>query len=113
MPLTASRCPECGHVAYPVESICSVCAHQGESEPIELGPEGILYTFTVVHAAPPGVERPYALGYVDFVEGTRVFGRIVPGDNLTVGMKVRVVIEPDDGSETFWFEPVSESEGKA
>ncbi|MFQ5341084.1 MAG: Zn-ribbon domain-containing OB-fold protein [Anaerolineae bacterium] len=109
--LLGSRCPQCGHVAFPVESICSVCAHQGGGEPVELGPEGTLYTFTVVYAAAPGVETPYALGYVDFAAGARVFGRIVTGDNPVVGMRVRVVSDLSGDGDTFWFEPVAESEG--
>lgn len=110
--LLGSRCSRCGHIAYPAESICNACAHRGESEPIELSPGGILYTFTIVHVAAPGVETPYALGYVDFIEGARVFGRIIPWDNLAVGMRVRVVSGPAGGNrhgDAFWFEPIGES----
>lgn len=109
MPLTASRCPNCGQVAYPSESICNTCGHRGTSEPVEVSHEGTLYTFTIVHAAAPGVATPYALGYVDFAEGARAFGRIVSGEKLAVGMRVEVVV-PDDNRDTFWFVPVGESE---
>ncbi len=111
MTLIASRCPKCGHVAFPAESICSVCARRGRGEPVELSREGNLYTYTVVYVAAPGMETPYALGYVDFAEGARVFGRIVPGEGLAVGMKVQVVSGPD--GDTFFFEPVSEGRGSA
>jgi uncharacterized OB-fold protein len=107
LPLIASRCLICGHIAYPAESICSACAHRGKAEQVELGPEGTLYTFTVVYAGAPGVETPYALGYVDFHGGARVFGRIVSAESLAVGMRMRVVTGPD--SDAFWFEPVGES----
>lgn len=109
--LVGSRCSDCGHVAYPAESICNACGRRDKGEPIELGPVGTLYTFTVVYAGAPGVETPYAIGYVDFIEGARVFGRIVPGDNLAVGMKVGLVLAPD--SDIFWFEPVRENKENA
>ena len=109
--LLCSRCSHCGHVAYPTESICSACGRRDDYQSFELGPDGTLYTFTIVHVAAPGTETPYALGYVDFAEGARVFGRIVPEDHLAVGMMVRVVPVPGGGRDHFWFEPVGEGGG--
>lgn len=112
-PLSGSRCARCGHVAYPGESVCSACGRRDEHRPFQLTPEGTLYTFTIVHAAAPGVETPYALGYVDLVDGPRLFGRIASGDQLAVGIKVWLVPGPDGRSDEAWFEAANPDGGSA
>lgn len=108
--LQASLCSRCGQISYPPDDICASCGHQEASQRIELSSGGTLYTFTVVHAAAPGVETPYAIGYVDFAEGVRVFGRVMPYDRLSVGMNMQVVSEREGNGESFWFEPAGTNE---
>lgn len=89
LPLIGARCPHCDHIDFPPVSICSNCSSSDEREPVELGPVGTLYTFTIVHVAVSKENAPYAVGYVDFPEGVRVFGRINPPEQLSVQTKVR------------------------
>ncbi len=99
------RCSRCGYVTVQVPEVCRSCGQAGRGESIEIPEEGTLYTFTVVYAAPAGVNTPYAIGYVDFDRAIRIFGRIMPCDDLKVEMRVRLARGPFDGKITFCFQP--------
>jgi uncharacterized OB-fold protein len=73
---------------------------------VELGPEGVLYSFTVVHAGKD--KPPYGLAMVDFDAGVRVFGRLVEGASpATIGGVVRVVPHKlPDGASDYAFSPL-------
>jgi len=61
-----------------------------------LAAEGRLYTYTVIH---PGRDAdPYTIGFVDFPEGVRVFGRLdIPaGQRPSLGMPIAVRAAEDD-----------------
>ncbi len=112
--LIGSRCKACGKTAFPKRAICSECFSE-ELELIPLSRKGKLYTFTIIGYPPPGVEAPYAIGYVDLPEGVRVFSILVDWEkeNLRLGMDVELVIgrfkEDKEGNEvlTYKFRPVS------
>ena len=58
--------------------------------------QGIVYTETVVHMAPPALIdlAPYQLVMVDLADGRRVTGRM-ECDRVTIGQAVELAIEKD------------------
>lgn len=104
--LLGSRCRRCGEAFYPSRLICKNCSAQ-ESEAWEFGPEGFLYTYTIVRD-PPGVP-PRAFGEAEFAAKVRVQGRILVEDfgSLRIGMPVELVLRPaSDGRPAgFAFRP--------
>jgi uncharacterized OB-fold protein len=62
---------------------------------IPIGRTGRLYSSTVIHAAPPGFEAPYAVGYVDIEHGLRVFAHLETGVAApAIGDEVELTVAP-------------------
>jgi uncharacterized OB-fold protein len=83
----------------------------GDSELVEflIGPNGVLYSYTVVH--PGRDKKSYILAMVDFAPGVRVFGRIFPTADaqLELGSTLRLVrSEFPDGDPDYAFAPLEE-----
>ncbi|HEU5036660.1 MAG TPA: OB-fold domain-containing protein [Nocardioides sp.] len=76
--LLGTRCAD-GHITFPARDLCPTC-HCTDVSTVALTGSGTLHTFSEVHQAPPGVEVPYLLGWVDLIEGCRVLARIAAGD---------------------------------
>lgn len=72
--LRASRNRSTGLAVFPQVPESSPSAHL--FEPIVLSARGTLYSYTISHPNPKSGKPPFALGYVDFPEGARVFGRL-------------------------------------
>lgn len=75
------------------------------AEPVSMGSEGRIYTFTTVH---PGKAPAYALAMVDFPNGLRVFGRLLTPESAppAIGGRVRTVaFNLPDGTADYAFEP--------
>jgi uncharacterized OB-fold protein len=87
----AGRCTRCGKLIFPAPEFCPDCAH-GDIEAAELPQVGRLYTWSVVHAARPGWNAPFVLGYVDLGPDVRVLAHIVDADpnELAIDMRVKV-----------------------
>jgi uncharacterized OB-fold protein len=74
-------------------------------EEIQIGPKGVLYTYSIVH-----VDRqrgPYALAMVDFEPGIRAFGPMVyeAGKEPSLGAVMEVVSHTlADGSADYAFQ---------
>lgn len=67
---------------------------------------GTLYAYTVVHRPGREAAPAYGLALVDFPEGVRIFGRLLPDcmDRLHPGMPVRVVeTRAEDGAPDYAF----------
>jgi len=73
------RCTECGHAVF---------------DRVTLAPTGTLYTYTIIHGAGGVWPAVYAVGYVDFPEGVRVFGQIRDTDPTVLTVGARVGVEP-------------------
>ncbi|WP_458682522.1 Zn-ribbon domain-containing OB-fold protein [Prescottella equi] len=106
--LIASKSTTSNHLVFPAEP---------GQQTVELGPEGVLYTWTSQEFPPPsppaltdGEFCPYGVGYVEFPEGLLVEGRLTTCDpeELVIGGRMRVVIVPFAGGETFAFAPVAD-----
>jgi uncharacterized OB-fold protein len=110
--LIAGRCVSCGNIYFPQRSFCLECNNE-EMSPYLLPETGDLYTFTIVNMPSAYFSPPYAIGWVKFSEGVRVFGQIDFDENteLKIGMEMRVVIGPlweEESREiiAYKFEPV-------
>jgi uncharacterized OB-fold protein len=74
------------------------------AEELELGPNGVLYSYSVVH---PGKDKaPYGLAMVDFEPGVRAFGRLLfDGRPPAIGAALRVVpYALPDGTADYAFQ---------
>lgn len=74
--LLGGHCSSCGRTWYPRAQICPGCLASGAMLPVPLSRAGSLYSFSIVHYAPPAFDTPYAIAYVDLPEGVRVFGHL-------------------------------------
>jgi len=89
--LVASRCDGCGTHYLPHALTCVECGGQS-FRPRELATPGTLYTYSIVRNAGGVWPDTYAVGYVDFPEGVRVFGQIreTAPELLRIGAPVNV-----------------------
>jgi len=115
--LIGSRCRQCGKSFFPSKVQCPKCSGK-ELEEIALSSRGKLYTYTVIHQAPPGYpgKVPYVVGKVQLPEGERILAPIVQAEpsQLRVGMEMELVIgkafdDPERGEVlTYQFRPSGE-----
>ncbi|MFB9387271.1 Zn-ribbon domain-containing OB-fold protein [Pseudonocardia petroleophila] len=89
------RCPTCGEVAAFAWPRCPAC--RGEVEPAAFGPEGTVWSATVVRIPVPGRTPPYALAYVDLDDGPRVLAHLAHDAAPPIGARVRLAAPSDDG----------------
>jgi uncharacterized OB-fold protein len=74
--LLGTRCERCGEQFYPRRVVCAKCLSE-QTTNVELGPRGILYSFTFVEmpffgASPDTAPAGYGVGQIDLPEGPRV-----------------------------------------
>src|SRR5437588_3374452 len=95
--LVGGRCTACGRHQFPRSSLCPYCGAHDVPEAL-LSPEGTLWAWTAVTAAPPGYrgEVPYGFGVVELPEGVRVLTRLTESDpaKLHFGQDVRLELVP-------------------
>jgi uncharacterized OB-fold protein len=97
----ASRCRECGHVAFPPRSGCTACGSDA-FEWLEIDGVGRLVTYTEVKYAPAGFEAelPYVLAIARFPPGVNVFGQLsreLAQTEVRVEMPVKLAARPLPG----------------
>jgi uncharacterized protein len=89
------RCTACGYAAAFTRPRCPVCG--AGVAPAAFGPEGTVWSATVVRVAVPGRNPPYGLAYVDLDDGPRILAH-TPGDvPVQIGSRVRLVAGGGDG----------------
>ena len=95
--LVASRHRRTGEVHFPVFRDVSPLA--ADHETIALSERGALYSYSIIHPSPKSGAAPFAIGYVDFPEGARVFGRIVtePIERPRIGTPLRAIHDAEHG----------------
>jgi uncharacterized OB-fold protein len=120
--LIASRCDQCGDVAFPVQPICARCSHEGTT-PVHLPRRGQVVAWTTQNFVPsyPYIGRedaadfvPFGVALVQFGDLVRVEGRLTVSDpnEIRTGMQVELTMVPfaddDEGNEilTYAFQPV-------
>jgi len=108
--LLGSRCGSCGNTTFPPQRFCPACGRADGQDPVELSTRGTVYSFTVVRQAPPGVEVPYVLAYVDLHEQVRVMCQLSGArpEDYEVGMECDLELTPfgsgPDGEELVGFQ---------
>lgn len=113
--LTGGRCPACGKVYFPVKQVCPDC-FEAEQQKVPLSRKGRLHTFARSHVGPSGIPTPYVIGFIQLLEGIKLFSLLTqcePWEKvLTVGMEMEMVIETvrrdEEGTEIigYKFRPV-------
>lgn len=92
--LLGAKCAECGELTYPVLTACPGCGGC-DFLASPLPSAGSLYSYSVVHMGPKGVDVPYIVGYVDLSDGLRVFGRIEMAIGAAqVGQQLELRVKP-------------------
>ena len=93
--LLGSRCPSCSACFFPQRRVCARCLYE-PLEPTPFSGRGSVYSFTVVHQAPPEFPVPYVLAYVDLPDGVRVLGRVdgAEPEDVRIGMELDFELEP-------------------
>ena len=100
--LLGNRCRNCGEPYFPAARGCTRCTHV-DLEPVELGANGILWSWTTQLFRPKvpydGVAatepfRPFGIGYVELPGGLRIEARLVGEPPFAIGQAMRLVLEP-------------------
>ena len=117
--LMGSICAECKEVYFPQKEIqiCSNCQSDKISA-IDLGNEGFIYSYTVVHQMPAGGfykgTVPFIYAIVEMPAGVHVQTHIINIDpeNIEIGKKVKAVTDTlfeDEETKTitYKFEPIA------
>lgn len=117
--LIGVQCGGCGQVFFPKRVQCPKCSSK-EMKEIALSNRGKLYTYSVIHQAPPGYlgKVPYIVGKVDLPEGERVYAPIVQAEasQLRIGMEMELIVgkaydDPERGEVlTYQFRPFQKKE---
>lgn len=115
--LVGSICEDCGEVYFPQKEV-NICANcQGERIiKKDLGDEGKIHSFTVVHQQPSGGYYkgivPFIYAIVEMPAGVHVQTHVtnIEPDKIQVGQKVRTILDTlyeDENTRTitYKFEP--------
>ncbi|MBI3949459.1 MAG: Zn-ribbon domain-containing OB-fold protein [Acidobacteria bacterium] len=91
-----TRCPECRRVLIPARKSCSRCFAE-TTEWVEVGPRGVVKSFTVVHYAEPSIQPlppPFAYGLIQLDGADTAFIHLLGEVDLSriqTGMRVEAV----------------------
>jgi uncharacterized OB-fold protein len=113
--LCGMRCGGCGLAVFPRGAGCPSCL-SADLAALPLSSVGTLYSYTTVHVAPANLQTPYVVGYVDFPEGVRVFGKVraeaaALRPDMPVSVRFAEAPMPEKGltGHRYYFEPASEA----
>lgn len=93
--LAVQRCQDCGDTIFYPRSVCPACMSD-RIEWINASGRGVIYSYTVIHRAPPGFgdSVPYVVALIDLVEGVRLMSNVVnPASDVRIGAPVEVVFD--------------------
>jgi uncharacterized OB-fold protein len=86
-----AKCTSCGTVNYPTRAACRNCRNEA-FEPVEIGGEGKVLTYTDVYALAIDYETRYLrLAIVELDDGIRVTGQLLD-DDPKLGKRVKTTI---------------------
>jgi len=101
--LRIQRCESCGALRHPPGPMCPSCAEPAAGGYVKAAGTGEVYSYVVHHHPPvPGKTPPFVVALVQLPEGVRMTGELlgVPGDQVEIGMPVRVSFERVDDELT-------------
>jgi uncharacterized OB-fold protein len=90
----ASRCDECGTLAYPRRYRCINCGSEKPPSPAPLPRDAEVYSLATIHLPVPGLNTPYSVVLVDVGDtGVRMLGRLTgaPPGSVAIGDRGRMV----------------------
>ena len=94
--LIGFRCLDCGVSVFGPATFCQSCT-SFEVEQVDLGSQGILYSYTIVRIPPAGWPGPvpYVLGQVELPDGPQVLAEVIECEHsdLIIGMAVKLAIQ--------------------
>ena len=94
--LIGFQCKECETSVFGPAVFCQSCTSR-DLEPVDLGVQGILFSYTIVRIPPAGWpgEVPYALAQVELPQGPQVLAEIIgcEFDDLRIGMDVEMTLQ--------------------
>lgn len=98
------HCGGCGAESAPPQPTCPQCGSDAALAPRALPARGTLYSFTVVHVPPAGLEgaSPYALGIVELEGGARITARIETGAPGELAIGRPLVLARREGDVSFF-----------
>jgi uncharacterized protein len=104
--LVASKCNGCGRVFFPAREYCPECFGK-DMKQVSLHGPGRLYSYTISQMPTQHYKPPYAIGWIEFPEGLRVFGQIKGWQErpLKIGIEMKLIID------TLWTEAEKEVTG--
>lgn len=118
--LLGARCAKCKRVMIPPLPVCGPCFLPVENVLVEVGPEAVVQTYTIINITYPGqlMSPPYAVGILRLTGSHTRMQHLVGGSGiagLRIGSRVRPVWKPPEertGSffDIRWFEPVEETQ---
>lgn len=96
--LAMQRCDDCGHLRYPVASVCPQCLSE-RARWTDLSGRGEVLSRMVFHQVYHkafAAEVPYNVVLVQLDEGPRMFSNVVgvPNEQVQVGLRVQVCFDP-------------------
>ena len=95
--LLGAHCRDCGIYVFGPATFCQACT-SSDLETVELGKQGVLYSYTVVRVPPQGWpgQIPYFLGQIELREGPQVLAEVIDclEADLKIGMPVELALVP-------------------
>ncbi|WP_124396123.1 OB-fold domain-containing protein [Rhodococcus wratislaviensis] len=109
--LAGWRCSDCRHPLALPAPWCPLC--RGRLEEEEFGPQGSVWSSTVLRVPLPGRTPPQALVYVDLDDGPRVLGHLDQhADRVSIGSRLTLGGTTREGDLRFEPTPTSDAHGK-
>jgi uncharacterized OB-fold protein len=118
--LRASPCPSCRRILVPPRSFCEDCFVPTSDDWVDVGPEGVVESFTFTYARFAGyADPPYGVAYVrpdgattaiaNFVTGVDFSDPEAAAARLAIGTRMRAVFRPERQARItdFTWEPVN------
>jgi uncharacterized OB-fold protein len=89
--LLATKCKECGRIAFPRQRVCRGCRSKDNYEDYALGRKGSVYTWTSDHLF-PSPDAPTAMVVADLQGGGRFYGQLTdaPAKVAKIGLEVEL-----------------------
>lgn len=96
--ILGSRCGACAYTYVPARLFCERCLAELSDAELEVGPAGVLESFTVCRVAGDGtpLDAPVVLGLVRLDGADAVLLHRVLAPEPRVGMRVEAVLEPPE-----------------
>lgn len=112
--LDGCKCGACGRKYFPQRDYCVRCGARDAMQPTRIYGPGKLYSYSIIHIAPPTFKTPYTVGWVDFPGDVRVLGQIFGWEDMPLhqGMEMRIAYaaigQEQDGTDrqSHVFKPV-------